>query len=160
MRVNNPGKDNRAIYDVSLKMDYVTDAGTFTSISAYNQTKEILTGDSYDFLPADNSLYTRSTATTRTRASFSGRGLHPGVQFTSPSERRFRWIAGAQVFGTKRFISTGNMGHRQWRGSTLYRHADASRIPVAGRSAQPAVQLPVGHPEQQRLGGYSQTPPA
>ena len=109
VRVNNPGKDNRAIYDVSLKMDYETDAGTFTSISGYNLTKEILTGDSYDFLPTNQSLLKLFYGYDQNQSQFLRvRTLTQELKFTSRADRRFRWIAGGQVFGTKRFISTGN----------------------------------------------------
>ncbi|MGZ6016893.1 MAG: TonB-dependent receptor, partial [Phenylobacterium sp.] len=109
VRVNNPGKNNRAIYDASLKMDFETGGGTFTSISGYNLTKEILTGDSYDFLPINDSLLHLFYGYDQNQSQFLRvRTLTQEFRFTSPSDRRFRWIAGGQVFGTKRFISTGN----------------------------------------------------
>lgn len=109
VRVNNPGKNNRALYDASLKLDYQTDAGTFTSISGYNLTKEILTGDAFDFLPAPQSLIFQFAGFDQNQSQFLRvRTLTQEFRFTSPSEGRFRWIAGAQLFGTKRFISTGN----------------------------------------------------
>ena len=111
VRVNNPGKNNRAIYDASLKMDYRTDLGTFTSISGYNLTKEILTGDAYDFLPPPESIFVRGFGAgfDQNQSQFLRvRTLTQEFRFTSPSENRFRWIAGVQGFATKRFISTGN----------------------------------------------------
>ena len=113
--VNNPGKDNRAIYDVSLKMDYNTDAGTISSISGYNLTKEILTGDAYNFLPAATSILTEpfpngfGAGFDQNQSQFLRvRTLTQEFRFTSPSDNRFRWIAGVQGFATQRFISTGN----------------------------------------------------
>ncbi len=109
VRVNNPGKDNRAIYDTSLKMDYEVGAGTFTSISSYNLTKEILTGDAYDFLPNGQSLLDIFAGFDQNQSQFLRvRTLTQELRFTSRADRRFRWIIGGQVFGTKRFISTGN----------------------------------------------------
>ncbi len=108
VRVNNPGKNNRAIYDIALKMDYDTDIGTLTSISGYNLTKEILTGDAWDFLPPAQSAMNAFTGFDQTQSQFLRvRTLTQEIRITSPSEKRFRWIAGAQIFATDRFISTG-----------------------------------------------------
>ena len=110
VRVNNPGKNNRALYDGSLKMDYETEAGTFTSISGYNLTKEILTGDGFDFLPPTGSLLYQFAGFDQNQSQYLRvRTLTQELKFTSRADRRFRWIAGGQIFGTKRFISTGNL---------------------------------------------------
>src|SRR5579863_2592456 len=53
---NNLGSDNRDITDVALKLDFNPGFGTFTSTSDYNFTKEIDTGDAYDFRPEKNSI--------------------------------------------------------------------------------------------------------
>ena len=37
--------------DIALKLDYGVGLGTFTAVSDYNHTKEIDTGDAYDFRP-------------------------------------------------------------------------------------------------------------
>src|SRR3984957_2074928 len=54
---NNLGSDNRDITDIALKLDYNLDFGTFTSTSDYNFTKEIDTGDAYDFRPVTTSIF-------------------------------------------------------------------------------------------------------
>ena len=56
VRVNNAGIDERDLLDASLKLDYETDYGTLTSISSYDSVQEIMTGDSYDFLPKAESF--------------------------------------------------------------------------------------------------------
>src|SRR5512140_1612612 len=48
---NNLGVDNRDVTDTALKLEYNPGYGTFTAVSDYNQTKEIDTGDAYDFRP-------------------------------------------------------------------------------------------------------------
>ena len=109
VQVNNPGKDNRAIYDASLKMDYRTDFGVFSSISGYNLTKEILTGDAYDFLPPEQSLLHLFAGFDQNQSQFLRvRTLTQEFRFTSPADQRIRFITGAEVYGTSRFISTGN----------------------------------------------------
>ncbi len=109
VQVNNPGKNNRAIYNASLKMDYETEGGTFSSISSYNLTKEILTGDAFDFLPPSQSLLNLFAGFDQNQSQFLRvRTLTQELRFTSPSQKRFRWIAGGQIYATQRFISTGN----------------------------------------------------
>src|SRR3984957_14867477 len=53
---NNLGTDHRDITDTALKVDYNIDPGTFTSVSDFNFTKEIDTGDAYDFRPIKDSI--------------------------------------------------------------------------------------------------------
>src|SRR5579863_5373084 len=45
IQTNNLGTDYRDITDVALKLDFKIEYGTITSVSDYNQTKEIDTGD-------------------------------------------------------------------------------------------------------------------
>lgn len=106
INLNNAGKDNRKIYDVALKLSYDTTEGTFTSITGYSTIWEILTGDGYPFDPFNQSRigFNFDQSQFLTAKTFSQE-----LRFTSPSEGRFRWIAGGQVFLTNRFISTGNM---------------------------------------------------
>jgi iron complex outermembrane recepter protein len=105
INLNNSGKDDRKIYDVALKMDQNTDFGTFTSITGYSTIWEILTGDGYPFNPYGKSAigFDYSQSQFLTAKTFSQE-----LRFTSPSTERFRWITGAQIFHTDRFISTGN----------------------------------------------------
>ena len=53
---NNLGTDNRDVFDTALKLDFGLNYGTVTSVSDYNHTKEIDTGDAYDFRPLTTSL--------------------------------------------------------------------------------------------------------
>ena len=48
---DNLGNGEKDMFNVSLKMDYEADYGTFTSITAWDDTEEILTGDAFDFRP-------------------------------------------------------------------------------------------------------------
>ena len=125
VRVNNPGQNNRDMYNVSLKLDYDTDYGTITSITSYDDLQELLTGDNFDFLPRAVSFLNTDPSV----AGFKGylqfltgdsavdlsqtqyldtSSWSQEIRFTSPAENRFRWIGGAYLIGTKRFISTGN----------------------------------------------------
>jgi iron complex outermembrane receptor protein len=123
IQVNNEGTDNRDILDIPLKVDYRAGYGTFTSITDYDQTKEIDTGDAYDFRPITTSIaYTDFFA--GIPASLGGsldesqsqfirvRSWSEDLRFTSPSKEQFTWIAGLYFLHKERFISTDNIVDR------------------------------------------------
>ncbi len=103
---NNPGKNDRQLYGAALKLTYQTDYGTFTSITSGDSTREILTGDAYSFkaYPDTQVGYDINQSQFLRVGTWSQE-----LRFTSPQDGVFRWIVGAQAFGTNRFISTGNM---------------------------------------------------
>lgn len=117
VRVNNTGINNRDLSNLSFKLDYEAEAGTFTSITSYDTVEEILTGDQYDFVPEQEAYF---------RNLFGGAGpfgnydwaqsqyldvetMSQEFRFTSPTDERVRWIAGAYVTATDRYISTSNI---------------------------------------------------
>ena len=116
IQVNNPGENNRDVYNASLKLDFNLAGGTLTSISAWDKTKEILTGDAYDFRPAffpngnPDAVFAAIYGYDLNQSQFLNvKAYSQELRFTSPSEGKFRWIAGAYFVHTDRFISTGNM---------------------------------------------------
>lgn len=110
IQLDNPGKNTRDLYSGSLKLDFDTTAGTLTSVSAYNTTKEVLTGDAYDFRPAATSVYNALLGYDLNQSQYLNvKILSQELRLTSPTIGRFSWIAGAYYVHTKRFISTGNM---------------------------------------------------
>jgi iron complex outermembrane receptor protein len=126
---NNLGTDTRDITDIALKLDYAVGAGTFTSITDWDHTKEIDTGDAFDFRPVKSSIFYNCP---------SCLGIPPGfptmaqggafdlsqsqfidvttwsqeLRFTSNKVGNFAWIAGAYFIHTDRFISTDNIVDR------------------------------------------------
>src|SRR5690348_340479 len=123
IQVNNEGTDNRDVLDIPLKLDYHVGDGTFTSITDYDQTKEIDTGDAYDFRPIPTSIaYNYFFA--GIPAALGGpldesqsqfirvRSWSEDLRFTSPSKERFTWIAGLYFLHKERFISTDNIVDR------------------------------------------------
>jgi len=122
IQTNNLGTDYRDITDVALKLDFKIEIGTFTSVSDYNQTKEIDTGDAYDFRPVTTSLL--YFATGGIPAALGGpfdesqsqfideKTYSQELRFTSNKIGGFSWIAGAYFVHTDRFISTGNLADR------------------------------------------------
>ena len=134
IRVNNPGVGAKDMDNASLKLDYTTDRGTFTSITAYDDLEELLTGDAFDFRPLGESFNENVLGPfviNPIEAAFPGtfppnvlRGFNTDwnqsqwltvesvsqeIRFTSPAAQRLRWITGAYVVKTDRFISTGNL---------------------------------------------------
>jgi iron complex outermembrane recepter protein len=110
VRVNNRGVNDREIYGASLKMDFTSSAGTLTSVTAYDKLEEILTGDQFDFLPIPESVLFRFFGADQAQHQFLDvEAVSQELRFTSPSDNRVRWIAGAYAIATDRFISTGNV---------------------------------------------------
>ncbi|MGE0741892.1 MAG: TonB-dependent receptor [Hyphomonadaceae bacterium] len=109
INLNNSGINERDIFDVALKLTYEADYGTFTSITGYNTVEEILTGDGYPFDPFGPFPTNRIGFNFNQSQFLDVNTLTQEFRFTSPSDRRFRWIAGTQFFSTDRFIATGNM---------------------------------------------------
>ncbi len=108
--VNNPGEDNRDLFNTSLKLDINLGYGTVTAISAYDKTKEIATGDAYDFRPRADSVFQALIGTDLNQSQFLDvKAYSQELRFTSPTNDRFNWLAGAYFVHTDRFISTGNM---------------------------------------------------
>jgi iron complex outermembrane recepter protein len=127
IQTNNLGTDTRDITDVALKLDYNIGSGTFTSVSDYNHTKEIDTGDAYDFRPTTTSIFYNYFAPLfygslpasdggpfdESQSQFIDEKTYSQeLRFTSNPVNGFSWIAGAYFVHTDRFISTGNIVDR------------------------------------------------
>jgi iron complex outermembrane receptor protein len=124
IRVNNPGEGLKDMDEVSMKWDVTTDAGTFTSITAYDDLHELLTGDAFDFRPLGQSFNeiffpVFNGFPPLTANPFFGdwnqaqylevSSYSQEFRFTSPEDQRVRWLAGAYFLDTERFIGTGNL---------------------------------------------------
>jgi iron complex outermembrane receptor protein len=110
VRVNNRGNNERDMYGASLKLDFETSAGTLTSITAYDELEEILTGDQFDFLPIPESALAGIGFPDQAQHQWLDvDAISQELRFTSPADQRLRWIIGAYAIATDRFISTGNV---------------------------------------------------
>ncbi len=111
VRVNNRGTNERDIDSISLKLDYELDSGvTVTSVTAYDTLQEMLTGDQFDFLPVEESvLFAFFGADQAQHQWLDVEAISQEIRFTSPDDQRLRWIGGAYIILTDRFISTGNV---------------------------------------------------
>jgi iron complex outermembrane recepter protein len=123
IQTNNLGTDTRDITDVALKLDYNLKVGTFTAVSDYNHTKEIDTGDAYDFRPIKTSIANDDFFTfvppalggtfDESQSQFIDETTYSQeLRFTSTIQGGFSWIAGAYYVHTDRFVSTGNLVDR------------------------------------------------
>ena len=110
IQVNNRGEDNRDIWDGVVKLDYDTGVGTLTSITNWNRTREIDTGDAFDFRPIDTSIFKALLGVDLNQSQYIDvKAASQELRFTAPTVGGFSWIAGAYFVHTERFISTGNM---------------------------------------------------
>lgn len=151
VRVNNPGENTRDILGVSLKLEWQLDAGTFTSITAYDDLEELLTGDNFNFVPPEESLINffpvgatiislipENFADLSQTQYLESDAISQEFRFVSPTENRFRWVAGAYVIATDRFISTGNQVDRGLGVFPVYRDP---RVSLFVDPTDPSPQL-------------------
>jgi iron complex outermembrane recepter protein len=110
VRVNNPGENERNLEGVSLKLDFGLGGGTLTSVTAFDKLDELLTGDQFDFLPIPESVLFQFFGADQAQHQWLDvEAISQEIRYTSPAENRLRWILGAYVIQTDRFISTGNV---------------------------------------------------
>ena len=131
IRVNNSGEGIKEMDEVSMKWDFTTEGGgTFSSITAADDLTEILTGDAFDFRPIGQSFndlilgpfiiapiagfltpdQVRGNSTDWNQSQYlEVSSVSQEFRYTSAEDQRVRWIAGAYVLQTDRFIGTGNM---------------------------------------------------
>jgi iron complex outermembrane receptor protein len=146
IQLNNPGENNRDLFNAALKLDFNTSYGTLTSISAYDKTREILTGDAYDFRPPTSAVFNaillpivqsltgpyygpQVTSYDLTQSQFLDvKSYSQELRFTSTVGKRFSWIAGAYYVHTDRFIATGNMVDRGNGVFPVYRNPSANPL--------------------------------
>ncbi len=123
VRVNNPGVNTRDMMTFSLKLEWLGDYGSFTSITAYDDLEELLTGDQFSFLPREESFLnvettgfgdfirflTGETVVDLSQTQFLDTdSWSQEFRFASPTGQPLRWIVGAYGISTDRYISTGN----------------------------------------------------
>lgn len=119
VRVNNPGQNDRDIYNVAMKVEYKGDNAVLTAISSYDTLKEILTGDAFDFLPIEDSFFFNlfegifgpgNGFDLNQSQYLNVEAFSQEVRLASPNDgRKFNWLVGGYLVDTTRFISTGNM---------------------------------------------------
>ena len=110
VRVNNAGQNDRDIYNVAAKLSFEGEHFTATSITSYDWLSEILTGDQFDFLPIEESLFFQILGFDLTQSQFLDvEAFSQELRFESPPDEKLFWMFGGYLIATDRFISTGNM---------------------------------------------------
>lgn len=110
VRVNNAGINNRDMYNGTLRIAYETDAGKFTSTTAYDKITEILTGDGFNFLPIKESLLFQFFGFDINQSQYLNvSAWSQEFRYESPADKPVQFIAGAYGISTQRYISTGNL---------------------------------------------------
>jgi len=158
VRVNNAGSNERDIYTASMKLEWETDNGTFTSITAFDDLEEILTGDQFNFVPREESLInffpigpiitalTGDPVADLSQTQYlEADSWSQEFRYISPAEEAFRWIVGAYAIGTDRYISTGNQVDRGNGVFPIYREP---RVSLFVDPTDPSPQLSLLADEQ------------
>ena len=116
VRVNNPGQDDRDMYNASAKLTYDNEHFKLTSVTSYDALSEILTGDAFDFLPTNESYCAGPTNpcgsgnTDLNQSQYlNNKSFSEDLQIASPTSSPLFWMFGGYLISTDRFISTGNM---------------------------------------------------
>ena len=110
VRVNNAGQNDRDIYNVSAKIDYKADWGSITSVTSYDTLSEILTGDAFNFLPIQESLFFAIFGFDLNQSQFLDvDAISQDLRIQSNDDNEFTWSLGGYFIDTNRYISTGNM---------------------------------------------------
>lgn len=112
IRVNNRGINNRDIVNVAAKLAYEGEGFTATSVTSYDTVKEILTGDGFNFLPFDESLFVAVLGLPFDLAQsqyLNVKAVSQEIRIESPKNDKLFWMFGGYFIDTQRYISTGNL---------------------------------------------------
>jgi iron complex outermembrane receptor protein len=110
VRVNNAGQNDRNIYNLAAKVSYEGENFELTSITSWDKLDEILTGDAFDFLPIQESLFFFLLGEDWNQSQFlKVEAISQELRLQSPDDARLFWMVGGYLVGTDRYISTGNM---------------------------------------------------
>jgi iron complex outermembrane recepter protein len=112
IRVNNRGINNRDILNIAAKFAYEGEGFTATSITSYDTVKEILSGDAFNFLPFDESLFVDVLGLPFDLAQsqyLNVKAVSQEIRFESPKNEKLFWMFGGYYIDTQRYISTGNL---------------------------------------------------
>jgi outer membrane receptor protein involved in Fe transport len=148
VRVNNHGVNERDMYGVSLKLDYDLGFATVTTVTAYDDLQELLTGDQFNFgIRAIQVLrFGPGTAPVpRRERREPGNPLHLARQSAPALDRGRLWhLDGALHLDRQRVRPRHSHGTGSGTGGETHTVA----------AVQPAVHLSRGFPGQFRLGAF------
>ncbi|GER05129.1 TonB-dependent receptor [Iodidimonas nitroreducens] len=108
VRVNNPGVNERDSYNASVRAEYDAGFATLTSVTAWNKTDELATGDAFDFLPIEDSFLAGQLGfpiDLNQTALFKTDSLSQEFRLTSESGEKLSWVVGTYMIQTDRLAS-------------------------------------------------------
>ena len=88
--ISDPAGDDRELFEITAKIDFETEAGSFASITGFYDVEDFIYGDADFGIPAwgaEFGIFQDFRTTVE--------GWSQEFRFTSPADRGFRWIAGA-----------------------------------------------------------------
>lgn len=100
---NNMGINHRDLDEVTVKADYDLGFATLSGIYSVNRIDEFISGDQYPYTASRN-VFGIADGTQTQYANVKTDSLE--VRLTSPTKAGLRWMAGAYMLNTKRWIST------------------------------------------------------
>jgi iron complex outermembrane receptor protein len=111
VRVNNAGQNDRDMDSYSVQLTYDFEGGgTLTSTSSFDTLEEVLTGDAFDFLPIEESLFYQILGFDMNQSQFLDvESWSQDLRYASSDDGLLRWMVGGYMIGTGLYISTGNM---------------------------------------------------
>ncbi len=106
IKATNAAINEREIDEVSLKLQHTSEKGTFTSVTSRARVLEFLSGDQFPYTAALTSNYGFGSIDGGQTQYVDVKAWSEELRFSSPGDRRARWMAGLYYLQTDRFIST------------------------------------------------------
>lgn len=132
---NNRGHNVRRLTDISLKLQNEADWGTVTNVLSYINIREYLEGDQFPYTASRNVYGTDGTQTQLETV----KAVQNDFRIASPDSGAFRWMAGAYILSTRRFISS-TTGEDNGLGIT-----DITTAPKYSDAANPTLSYLADH---------------
>ncbi|WP_026375810.1 TonB-dependent receptor [Aestuariibacter salexigens] len=111
IEVNNRGINDRDLYGASVKVTYENEeGGTWTSITAWDRSKELIAGDAFDFKPVGESFLEVILGLPFDQnqiSNFGSKSWSQEIRYTSPDDARFKYIYGAYAVDTSQLQQNG-----------------------------------------------------
>ncbi len=107
---NNLGLDDRDVTQFSLRLNYQADWGEFSSVTSYDDIEQSTGSDQFPYTAASSITFGAFPFFDGTQSQFFAiDAFSQEFRLTSNSEQRLRWMAGAYLLLTDRFVSSSIM---------------------------------------------------
>lgn len=107
---NNLGLDDRDVTQFSLRLNYQADWGEFSSVTSYDEIEQSTGSDQFPYTAATSVTFGAFPFFDGTQSQFFAiDAFSQEIRFTSNSDQRLRWMAGAYLLLTDRFVSSSIM---------------------------------------------------